>query len=47
MPLIGGILSTRGTSWVTSWRLRQRPERIYADRGDNFDKYRRELRAKS
>jgi transposase len=42
MPLVDKIPRIKGIRG----RPRQRPRRIYADRGYDFDKYRRELRAK-
>jgi Transposase DDE domain len=43
MPLVQAIPPVRGRRG----RPRQRPDAIYADRGYDFDKYRRQLRAKS
>jgi hypothetical protein len=42
MPLVDKIPPIRGTRG----RPRQRPERLYADRGYDYDCYRRQLRAK-
>lgn len=42
MPLIAAIPPVRGRRG----RLRQRPDRIYADRGYDHDKYRRQAREK-
>jgi len=42
MPLIGAIPPVHGRRG----RPRQRPERIYADRGYDHDKYRTQVRAK-
>jgi hypothetical protein len=40
MPLIQAVPPVRG-------RSRQRPNRVYADRGYDHDKYRRQVRAKA
>ena len=42
MPLISAIPPVRGRRG----RPRQRPDRVYADRGYDHDKYRRQVRAK-
>jgi IS5 family transposase len=42
MPLVDKIPPIRGTRG----RPRQRPQRLYADRGYDYDCYRRQLRAK-
>jgi len=42
MPLIAAISPVRGRRG----RPRQRPERVYADRGYDHDKYRRQVRQK-
>jgi transposase len=42
MPLIGAIPPARGRRG----RPRQRPDKIYADRGYDHDKYRRQVRKK-
>jgi transposase len=42
LPLVDSLPKIRGTVG----RPRQKPKRLYADRGYDFDKYRRELRAR-
>ncbi len=43
LPLVDGIPPVRGKPW----RLRQRPERVYGDRGYDSEPHREELRARN